>query len=273
MKENEVIFNVEKENILSEILKEKFSKRMYRYLKHSQAKVFVNGILVEWYRYVSKDSEIKVTYVARQKEVDWPKVTILPRIVYESEHYLIVDKAPDLLTIPTKANPNSLYQQLVAYLGNQSIHILNRLDKETSGLVVVAKDQYAASLLEPTHKHITRKYLCLVEGKVLQDGTIENYIVKEETSNKRYVSENGKLAISHYRVLSSNEKESLLEFVLETGRTHQIRVHTSHMGHPIIGDKLYGGQENERLCLTSYFVKFTDPFTHTDVQFEIDKEW
>nr|MDE6661335.1 RluA family pseudouridine synthase [Anaeroplasmataceae bacterium] len=222
---------------------------------------------------VSKGAVIQILYKTLDKEISWPKADKLPRIVYENEHYLIVNKEPNLLTIPTRGNPNSLYQQLIAYLGEQEIHILNRLDKETSGLVVVAKDRYAASLLEPTHKHIVRKYLCLVEGNVVSSGTIQNYIAKEEDSHKRYVSKEGKLAISHYRVLETKEDSSLLEFVLETGRTHQIRVHTSHMGHPIIGDILYGGKENSVLCLTSYTVQFQDPFTNEEVYCSIDKEW
>lgn len=273
MKENEVKFSVEKEDILSEILKRKFSKRMYRYLKHSKARVLVDGNSIKWYQKVSRGAAIQIFYESKEKEVVWPVAVNLPRIMYESEHYLIVNKEADLLTIPTQANPNSLYQQLVAYLGNQSIHILNRLDKETSGLVVVAKDPYAASLLEPTHKFITRKYLCLVDGRVSADGSIQNYITKEENSNKRYVSNEGKLAISHYHVIDSNEEESLLEFVLDTGRTHQIRVHTSHMGHPIIGDRMYGGKEHNKLCLTSYYVGFIDPFTEEFVECSIDKEW
>lgn len=273
MKENELIINVEKEDILSEILKKKFSKRFYRFLKYSKAKVYVNGESLEWYKMVLKDSVIQIVYVTPDKEIDWPKVEGFPRIVLETEHYLVVDKEANLLTIPTKGNPMSLYQQLISYLGNQEIHILNRLDKETSGLVVVAKDRYAASLLEPTHEHMVRKYLCLVEGIVNGSGIIKNYIAKEEASNKRYVSENGKLAISRYRVLKTYEKESLLEFVLETGRTHQIRVHTAHMGHPIVGDKLYGGKENSVLCLTSYHVSFCDPFTNEAIHCTIEKEW
>ncbi|MDE7263627.1 MAG: RluA family pseudouridine synthase [Anaeroplasmataceae bacterium] len=273
MKENELIFKVEKEDILSEILKTKFSKRMYRYLKYSQAKVLVDGHPLEWYKRVSRDSIIQVFYETKEREIEWEFSQTIPDILYESEHYLVVNKEPNLLTIPTKANPNSLYQQLLAYLGNQSIHILNRLDKETSGLVVVAKDRYAASLLEPTHQHIIRKYLCLVEGVVFEDGIIQTYIDKEENSNKRYVSSAGKWAVSHYRVLKAFKDSTLLEFTLETGRTHQIRVHTRYIGHPIIGDHLYGGKDNEILCLTSYFVQFKDPFTNEDVQCGIKQRW
>lgn len=273
MKQNELIISVEKEDILSEVLKKSVSKRFYRFLKYSKAEVLVNGEPLEWYKKVSKAAVIRVIYSTPDKEIAWPKVEKLPKIVLETEHYLIVDKEPNLLTIPTRGNPNSLYQQLVAYLGEQEIHILNRLDKETSGLVVVAKDRYAASLLEPTHKHMIRKYLCLVEGKVSGSGTIQNYIAKEETSNKRYISESGKLAISHYRVIEANEDWSLLEFVLETGRTHQIRLHSSYMGHPIIGDKLYGGKDHPVLCLTSFNVQFKDPFTNEEINYSIGKEW
>lgn len=273
MKENELVFKAEKQDILSEILKGRFSKRFYRFLKSSKAKVTVYGEEQPWYKIVPMGAEIKVVFVTPEKEILWPKVEKLPKVLFETEHYLIVNKEPNLLTIPTKGNPNSLYQQLVAYLGEQEIHILNRLDKETSGLVLVAKDRYAASLLEPTHKHIVRKYLCMVEGEVTSSGTISTYISKEENSNKRYVSSSGKLAVSHYKVLNHSENGTLLEFVLETGRTHQIRVHTKHMGHPIIGDKLYGGRENPVLCLTSYSISFQDPFTLKDIRYTIDKEW
>lgn len=273
MKENELEFKVEKKDILSEILKKRFSKRFYRFLKSSNANVMVNGEAVKWYKIVDEESIVKVIFVTPEKEILWPKANKLPKIMLETDHYLIVNKEPNLLTIPTKGNPESLYQQIVAYLGNQNIHILNRLDKETSGLVLVAKDRYAASLLEPTHKHIIRKYLCKVEGKVVDSGTISNYIDKEENSNRRYVSSSGKLAISHYKVLSYSDEESLLEFVLDTGRTHQIRVHTKHMGHPIIGDKLYGGKENPVLCLTSYSISFIDPFSLKEIHYSIEKEW
>lgn len=273
MKENKIILNIEKEDILSEIFKKNFSKRFYRFLKYSKAKILVNGQTLEWYKQIPSQSEIVIFYTTPDKEIEWPKADRFPRVVFETDHYLIVDKEANLLTIPTKGNPSSLYQQLVAYLGNQEIHILNRLDKETSGLVVVAKDRYAASLLEPTHQHIVRKYLCLVEGKVTTSGEIKNFILKEETSNKRYVAKEGKLAISKYNIIEANEKESLLEFELETGRTHQIRVHTSYMGHPIVGDSLYGGKENSLLCLTSYYVRFCDPFTNKQIEVSIEKEW
>ncbi len=273
MKRNEIIFKVEKDDVLSEILKDKLSKKFYRFLKSNNSSILVDGKFINWFEKVKKDSEIKIIFETKIKDIKWPKVDKNPRIIYENDNYLIVDKEPNLLTIPTKSNPNSLYQQLVHYLGEQDIHILNRLDKETSGLVVVAKNRYAASLLEPTHEHMTRKYLCLVEGQVLKDGTIKNFIEKCVDSNKRIVSDKGQLAISHYKVIKVYEDKTLLEFTLETGRTHQIRVHTSNMGHPIIGDDFYGGIVSDRLHLTSYDVSFYDSFLKEDIHITINKDW
>ncbi len=273
MKKNEIVFKTDKEDILSEFIKTKVPKRFYRFLKSSQALVLVNDQEVEWYKHIEKNSIVKIIFETKEKEVVWPKANKFPRIVFENENYLIVNKESGLLTIPTKANPHSLYQELVSYLGAQEIHILNRLDKETSGLVVVAKNRYAAALLEPTHQHIVRKYLCLVEGIITEDGLIDNFIVKKEDSNQRYVHTMGQRAVSHYKVVENYKESTLLEFTLETGRTHQIRVHTSYMGHPILGDTLYGGKENSVFCLTSYFVEFTDPFTKERILYRIEKEW
>ena len=273
MNEKELVFKVECDNTLSEELKKNLTRKFYRHLKHVNATILVNGSPKRLYEKVNEGEEIKIIYKEEAKVFNWPMADKLPNVVFENEHYLIVDKEPDLLTIPTKGNPNSLYQQLVLYLGINDIHILNRLDKETSGLVVVAKDRYARSLLEPTHKNMVRKYLCLVEGKVLESGRIENHIKKDEDSNKRYIAEDGQIAISNYNVLEVYDDKTLLEFVLETGRTHQIRVHTSSMGHPIIGDKMYGNGTGEQSCLTSYDVEFTDPFSNELIKVTIDKRW
>ena len=273
MKEKELVFKVSEYNTLSEELKKNLTRKFYRHLKFVNATILVNETPKKLYEKVFIGDDIKIIYKEEEKEFNWPKADKLPNVVFENEHYLIVDKEPDLLTIPTKGNPNSLYQQLVLYLGINDIHILNRLDKETSGLVVVAKDRYARSLLEPCHEHIVRKYLCLVEGQIKESGRIENYIQKSEDSNKRIVSNEGQIAISNYNVIKVYDDKTLLEFILETGRTHQIRVHTSNMGHPIIGDRMYGNGSGEQLCLTSYYVEFKDPFTNEIVNVEIGKRW
>ena len=274
MKDNKLKFIVNETTTLNEELKKKLSRRFYRHLKHEEAIILVNGETKKGFEMVNPSDVIEITLPVSKKELKWQEADKLPIIIYEDDNYLIVNKEAGLLTIPTKADPHSLYQQVALYLKNADIHILNRLDRETNGLVVVAKNRYAASLLQPTHKHIIRKYYCLVEGKVLQDETITNYIAKSSDSNKRYVtsSENGQLAISHYKVIRKDKNTTLLEFILDTGRTHQIRVHTSNMGHPIVGDDLYG-TPGERLCLTSYYVEFINPFNKEKVKVEIGCEF
>lgn len=274
MEERKICFKAEKNNRISEFLKENLSKRFYRHLKSISAKYTIQGVEKKLYQEISAGEELEIVYFEPEKYYGWQQVCIKPRIEFENEHYLIVYKPAGLLTIPIQANPNSIYQQLVYYLGKNDVHILNRLDKKTSGLMVVAKDGYARSLLEPTHQHIIRKYICLVEGKVIGEGTISKPIKKCEDSNKRMISENGKMAISHYKTIRSNENRSLLEFVLATGRTHQIRLHTASMGHPIIGDELYGSyKEEDLLHLLSYYVSFIDPFTKKQVEVSIKEDW
>lgn len=274
MKEKKLYFKAEKENTLALELKKFLSRRFYRHLKYINAQFYINGSVAALYDMVKTGDEIEIIYQEAYKNSEWPVASKKPEIVFENEHYLIVNKEHNLLTIPIEACPESLYQQLVLYLGHTDVHILNRLDRKTSGLIVVAKDRYAASLLEPTHQHISRKYVCLVEGIVNEDGTIRNYIAKSKDSNKRILSSEGKLAISHYRVLKHQQNKTILEFQLETGRTHQIRLHASSMGHPIVGDNLYGtGLEKDYLFLTSYDVSFTDPFEQKEIKVQLKEGW
>lgn len=274
MKEKKLKFKVEKENTLADTLKYLVSRRFYRHLKAVNAVFLVNQKNTKLYEMVHAGDEIEIHYMDQTKEYVWPVVFTQPKILFENEHYLVVDKERGLLSIPIAACPNSLYQQLVSYLKINDVHILNRLDRETSGLVVVAKDGYCASLLQPTHEHITRKYLCMVEGIVLEDGMIDLKIARSADSNKRIISETGKPAISHYRVIKNYEGRTLLEFTLETGRTHQIRVHASSIGHPIIGDAVYGhGTEQDFLHLTSYKVSFCDKIEDKIINIELKEGW
>ncbi len=273
MEEKKLYFKVEKNVTLAQYLKEQLSRRFYRKLKFLSALIYVNDIITPLYKEVHIGDEIRIIY-QKEKEATWQPLSKELKIIYEDEHYAIVYKEADLLTIPIKACPESLYQQLLFHFKSADIHILNRLDRKTSGLVVIAKDSYAASLLEPTHEHIVRKYICLVEGNVLSDGTICKNISKCEDSNKRYISETGKRAVSHYHILKQLENQTLLEFVLETGRTHQIRLHSSSIGHPIVGDSMYGnGKEEDFLYLTSYAVTFTNPFNNKVIDLKLKEGW
>ena len=256
MREKLLEFKVDKEIVLSEFLKEQLSKKFYRRLKYLEAKIFVNNIPYERYLKVKENDIIKIIYEEKSKEEKWPLYNKPLNIYYEDKYYLVCYKEPNLLTIPTKACPISLYQQLIAYLGEDShISFLNRLDRETAGLVLVAKDTYSANLLNPVKTNVKRKYLALVEGELLGSGTINKKIKRSEDSNNRIIADDGKEAITHYEVMWHNKNKSLVRLELETGRTHQIRVHLASIGHPIIGDGLYG-QKAEIMCLESYYLGF-----------------
>lgn len=278
---NEIILNFicESENIsLSDELKQHMSKRLYKQMKFSKARILVNGIPYELYQQVRRKDHITVKYVC-SKEIKWPIYESRPNILYEDENYLVVNKRANLLSIPTKGEPYSLYQEILYYLQstNQgaSVSILNRLDRETRGLVVVAKNRLAASYLQPTHEKMIRKYKCLCHGILeIDEGRIENFIDRQGDCHKRFIAEaSGKRAISYYRVLKRNTDTTLVEFTLETGRTHQIRLHTKCLEHPIVGDTMYGIDETPDLHLCSTYVRFVNPFTQKTVECEIESGW
>lgn len=278
---NNIILNFicENENIaLGDELKQHMSKRLYKQMKLSGPVLLVNGIPHELYQMIRKNDRITVQYAYR-KEIQWPVYESQVDILYEDENYLVVNKRANLLSIPTKGEPYSLYQEILYYLQSTNqganVSILNRLDKETKGLVVVAKNRLAASYLQPTHEKMERKYKCLCHGILESDeGKIDNFIDRQIDSHKRFISESsGKRAVSYYRVLKRNAATTLVEFTLETGRTHQIRLHTKCLEHPIVGDTMYGIDEIPDLHLCSYYVRFMNPFTQRLVECEIESGW
>lgn len=273
MENNKFKFVVKNNSILREEIMNNISRKYYRHLKSINAIFLVNGLVKKPHEEVHVNDVIEIIANEEKKELNWPYVDMELDIRFENEHYLVVYKPEGLLTIPTKSEPISLYQIASQYLNQKEIHILNRLDKDTRGLMVIAKDRYAAYLLQPTHLHMERRYLCMVYGNVIKSGKISNYIEKIEGSNKRVISENeiGKLAISNYNVIKNYKDKTLLEFVLETGRTHQIRLHCSYIGHPILGDKIYGVSDEFKLHLASYFVCFVDPFTKEKIVVKLEE--
>lgn len=268
---------------LSDLLKMKVSKKFYRRIKFLNIPIYVNGIVTPLYKEVKEGDKINFEIID-EKDIEWPLYESKIDIVYEDSNYLIINKRENLLSIPTKAEPKSVYQEALYYLKstNQELNvsILNRLDKETSGLMVIAKNRIAANNLSPTHLKMERKYLCMVDG-ILEEksGRIVNYIKRDNDSNKRIATNieeaDSKIAISNYRVIKEDLKNntSILEFVLETGRTHQIRVHTSYLGHPIIGDKMYGKRTSDIMYLHSYYVKYYDEFKKEYTEVLVYPKW
>lgn len=186
-------------------------------------------------------------------------------IYYEDKSILVVNKPSKLLTISTQKNNNSLYNEVYDYLHkkNQKCFIVHRLDKDTSGLIIFAKNEKSKLFLQDNWDKVKRKYVTVVQGEVKKGGIIESYL-KETKTLFTYSSNDkvkGKYACTVYEPLVTNKTYSLLDILINTGRKNQIRVHLNDIGHPIIGDKKYGASKNpiSRLGLHAYYLEFNHP--------------
>ena len=165
-------------------------------------------------------------------------------IVFEDEFILAVNKPPFMPVHPVKQHrTNTLANLVTAYAQKCGAEFVfrahNRLDRNTSGLVLIAKDKYSVFKI---NNSVSKTYCALVHGRLEGSGTVNEPIgLREDSKIVRHVLENGSPAVTHYKSLFSSEEYSCISLVLETGRTHQIRCHMSHIGHPLLGDDLYGG--------------------------------
>lgn len=202
-------------------------------------------------------------------------------IVYEDDYILIVNKPRNLCVHPSMKNfDNTLANGVMYYLRakgeNYNFHAVNRIDKNTSGLCIIAKNRFAHGILSEQIKAgvFERKYMAIIKGcPHAKSGTIDKPIRREKESIiKRIVAPDGQRAITHYTVLKTNEKYSLVDIVLETGRTHQIRVHFADVGYPLVGDWLYGSEDKEHFSghlLHAYFAKFLHPVTKETIKISL----
>jgi 23S rRNA pseudouridine1911/1915/1917 synthase len=201
-------------------------------------------------------------------------------IVFEDEHYLVVNKPAGVASIPAQYHPNgTMANRVKAYYKaqnyrNQVIHIVTRLDRDTTGLMLFAKHGFAHALLdqELRKKAVTKMYQAIVGGAIhrLQEhGEINGPIGRDETSLlKRTVLASGKEAKTEYWLLQAKADRALVNIRLHTGRTHQIRVHFEALGCPLFGDELYGGTLErgiERQALHCWQLNFTHPFTKKSI--------
>ena len=200
-------------------------------------------------------------------------------IVYEDKYLLVINKKEGLLTnSPTKEQETAqsiLNQYFIATQQRCRAHTIHRLDRDTSGLMLFAKDKKVALMFEEDWKNTVydRRYVAVVSGEMEErDGKVASWL-KDNKAFVTYSSKTdngGKYAETFYEVLISNRRYSLVELRLETGRKNQIRVHMQDIGHPVVGDPKYGNGDNSlgRLCLHAYKLCFRHPVKGTDLEFE-----
>ena len=201
------------------------------------------------------------------------------KIVYEDRYLVVIEKNVGILSMAAGHKSLNVKSLLDDYFKKSHqkchAHVVHRLDRDTSGLMIYAKDMMTEQALEHDWHHIVydRRYVAVVSGEMEQDeGTIANWL----KDNKAYVTysspvdNGGKYAVTHFRVLNRTTRYSLVEYQLETGRKNQIRVHSADMGHPVCGDVKYGNGDNplHRLCLHAYMLCFHHPVTGENLEFE-----
>ncbi len=269
------------------ILKKRFgiSSSHFVYLKHN-SKLFLNEAVCKSVD-ICKTGDVLSVDVSENLDAP-PENFVLwdvpLEILFEDDFLLVVNKPSDMACHPCLGNfENTLANAVMNYWAKKNgvfhnFHIANRLDKDTSGICVIAKNRYAHSVLSQQIKTkvFERRYMAVIHGVMTpNEGIIEAPIKRcDDSVIKRIVHKDGKYAKTYYKttkVLSNNL--SVVEICLETGRTHQIRVHFSHIGHPLVGDWLYGNGDKERelasrQALHAGYVAFLHPVTKAKMVFE-----
>lgn len=266
-------------NVL-QVLKEKFllSDRLITKLKKNN-KIFLNNTITYTKHLVAPDDTIVVNIDFEENNSNIVPANMSLSIIYEDEYLLVINKPAGIAVHPSILHySDSLSNGVKFYFDKiglkKKIRIVNRLDRNTSGIVIFAKNEYIQESLirQMQSKEFKKEYLAIVEG-ILQEksGTLNFPIARKDGSIiERCVKQDGEKAITHYNVLKNCNKLSLIHIVLETGRTHQIRVHFSHIGHPILGDTLYGNTSNliSRQALHSFKVSFIHPISQEKLSLE-----
>ena len=244
--------------------------------------VLVNGKKVKASLILSEADElfVKDGFI---KEASFEAEDIPINIVYEDDDLLVINKKSGMVVHPGNGNTSgTLVNSLMHYTKNLSNKeafrpgIVHRIDKDTSGLMLVAKNDKAHDILAEGFKNktIKREYIALVCGVIGEDsGVIDAPIGRDAKDRKKMcvTSENSKKAVTHFKVLKRYEHYTLLRLILDTGRTHQIRVHMKYIGHPVYNDPVYGKAYNDfGQFLHSASIDFEQPTTHEHLHFECD---
>ncbi|APX72288.1 RluA family pseudouridine synthase [Companilactobacillus allii] len=251
-----------------------FSSSQLRNLKNKGGQIFVNHKKRHLdFRMKTGDSLLVVLSEEIPADIIEPMQGKLD-VIYEDDYLLVVNKPPGLASLPTRARTSRTMSNIVKYYleenhENSTIHLVTRLDRDTSGLMVFAKNSFTHSLLDQIlHSQDFQKYyLALIYGQMTPSlGLIDLPIgIDPDAFYLRNIDQNGKASKTEYKTIANYKTASLLKLKLLTGRTHQIRVHLSAMGHPIIGDEMYSHRKDSRIsrqALHCYELKIVHPVTH-----------
>lgn len=251
------------------------SHRLMGKIRREKGAVLVNGKKVPFGTVLHQAEEVTLILPAEKPVI---KIAASPKpikILYEDDNWLVVSKPAGLTSVPGPSNREDTLVNRVKYYLEQGKHsdvvphIITRLDRYTSGIVLLAKHSFAQGLIDKqvSQHEFDKRYYALVSGIVAKDhGLIEAPLKRKEGENFQIVSQDGRLAITEYWVKKRLPVANItwIEAKLHTGRTHQIRVHFKTKGHPLLGDELYGGpldQGIKRQALHAYHLSFNDPFS------------
>ena len=270
------------EDILINVLRNNLKKYSKNNIKSflSKEMVLVNNKVQTRYDYlVHKTDKINI----RETKIKVPKLKNNLNIIYEDEDIIVINKPYGLLSIATeKEKEYTLYHFVSSYLKtknkNNKVYIIHRLDKDTSGVVMFAKNLKTKNLFQNNWDELIRNrcYYAVINGNLdKKEGTIKEYLIENDKSFMVHSTPNkkdGKLAITDYKVLKENKNYSLLDINIKTGRKNQIRVAMKNLGTPIVGDKKYGDGKSliNRMALHQYKLELFDPRTNKKIMFKAE---
>jgi 23S rRNA pseudouridine1911/1915/1917 synthase len=265
--------------LIREFLKEEgISRTALTDIKFQGGSILVNNEEVNVRFKLNTGDELTVIFPLENPSIGLKGEDIPFEILFEDDYLLVVNKPAGMNTIPSREHPTgSLANALVGYYERIGLratsHIVTRLDRDTSGIVLVAKHRHLHHLFSKQQQNgqVKRTYEALTSGAIPADhGTIEQPIGRNDDSIiEREVRADGQYACTHFTVLVRYRAFTRIELQLETGRTHQIRVHMAYLGHPLLGDDLYGGDRTKisRQALHCKKIKFVHPFIEREMTF------
>lgn len=267
--------------LLSFLKDKQYSAPIITHLKRTENGILLNGVWGRVRNILHTDDILTINLIETESSENIVPTNLPLNIVYEDEDILVINKAANTPIHPSQGNYDNTLANAVAYYFQQKgeafiYRCINRLDRDTTGLLILAKHMYSASILSDMvqKREIHREYLAVACGIVPLEGTIVAPIARVDGSTiERCVDEeNGEYACTHYKTLLTKNGYSLVSLKLETGRTHQIRVHMKHIGHPLPGDFLYNPDYSmiKRQALHSHKLSFRHPVSGEMLEFVAD---